>query len=56
MKYWEVQSLQLKNEYEDAEVPVDEIELVQALVAVAPKDYLSSINTYNGQEVRFVAS
>ena len=39
----------IKNKYEDAGVSVDKTELVSALVAEAPKDYLSSVNTQKDQ-------
>ena len=38
----------IKNKYEDTGVSNDETELLAALIAAAPKDYLSSTNTQKG--------
>ena len=39
----------IRNKYEDAGASVDKMESVTALIAAAPKDYMSSISTQKGQ-------
>ena len=39
----------IRSKYEDAGVLVDETKMVTALIAAAPKDYSSSVNTQKGQ-------